>query len=452
MGRGAAQYPRAPRFERFGSAPSIVVKDYRSSGVGTSRQYAASEVVQKRPKSYEDVGHMRSHRREYLPSVYRTDAYRDNDDDLARRMIAHGGIRGHEARDTSTALRKERMSRPARRHDNTNVFDSHNRRQSNSRDDTDSDDDVVDHRGRAVSEFLPSVPQAPQDPPTSPQWRSKTQAKSQSGQRYQRQEPCHTQSLYIESHGPRYGPMQRKQYPRQPLPPSRYTDSSSDEDGPTAPANLRSHGTSRTRTVAKNSTDFTVGRLADRFNPEHRASPLHRSTAPLPPDLGGGMVGMPTGPLSHGSLPRISPHSTVPMPTIQPPMIGDRSVMPIVPRRQEVPITQSYRMGADYTSLQPLLPVRPPERPIMVNVCGEGAYYEESSSDNFGSGGRHSRRRQRHRSRSRHDASSTRRASQVPQSELAGLTGLGSGMDRVREWREFVGDNSRSAELASDIE
>ncbi|CAK7262910.1 hypothetical protein SEPCBS57363_000294 [Sporothrix epigloea] len=95
-----------------------------------------------------------------------------------------------------------------------------------------------------------------------------------------------------------------------------------------------------------------------------------------------------------------------------------------------------------------MLPGRPPERPIMVNVCGEGSYYEESSSDNFGSNGP---RRQRHRSRSRPDAGSARRASKVPHSELAGLTGLGSGMDRVREWREFVGDNSRSSDLASDI-
>ncbi|CAK7209474.1 hypothetical protein SEUCBS140593_000505 [Sporothrix eucalyptigena] len=462
-----SQHPQASRFDRFGSAPSIATRDFRST-VGMSRPYSAGETMRPRPQSYEDNSRMRSHRDDYRADGYRADAYRD--DDLARRMEGFRGLDDEDdAIDTYDAVRKERMDRFARRHANDDDMGMRARRRRSFMEEDDDDDD---YNGRAATDVLPSVPQPPPAPPTPPQ--QQAQAQAQLNQRFQHQQqlpPAHSQQpQYPPHHQPYQQHMQPEEHPRQPPPPSQYPEPSYERDRPTAPADFYANGLSRTRVAH---TDSLVGRLADRFNTDSRSSPMHRTNAPpaLPgPPMtagmpmgvssgpGGGMGGVPMGPLSPtGPMSLMPPPSMVPMQAAQPPpppppMMGNMPMMPMAPiappgMMPDMPMMHQHRMEEDpFMSQQPLRHGRSADQ-IPFPDLGQVHYEDDEDDDIFGtsrpSGGRRHRRR---------DEGSGRHPQEARQSEMAGLTGLGRGMDRVYGWREFVGDEPPDKDSASNLE
>ncbi|CAK7228123.1 hypothetical protein SBRCBS47491_006797 [Sporothrix bragantina] len=469
-GPSHSQHPQASRFDRLGSAPSISARDYRPSNVGTGRPYSAGETMRTRPKSYEDKARTRPHRDEYRTDGYRADGYRDDDHDLARQMDAFGGLgEGDDAMDAQSAIRRERMDRFARRHANDDDMGMRARRRRSFMEENDDDDDDAGYHGRAATDIMPSVPQPPPAPPTPPQQQAQAQAQAQAqlNQRFQHQQlpPAHSQHPQHSHHPEPYSihpqHMQQEQLVRQPPAPSQYHEPSYDRDPPTAPADFYTNGLSRTRAVH---TDSLVGRLADRFNTDTRTSPMHRSTAPPalpgpPMPMGvapgpGGMGGIPMGPLSpNGPMslmppPSMLPMQTAPAPMPPPPMMGGMSMMPMAPMMQEMPMMRRHGMEEDpFIGQQPLRRGRSSEQ-IPFPDIGHATHYEDLDEDVYASGGRTSSGR-RHR---RRDEGGARHGHEVRQSEMAGLAGLGRGMDRVHGWREFVSDEPPDQETASNLE
>ncbi|CAK7266420.1 hypothetical protein SEPCBS119000_002020 [Sporothrix epigloea] len=369
-------------------------------------------------------------------------------------MHAFGRLgEGDEGQELSNRLTGEHMSRFAQRHDKTDNANIRARLPRTSRDLGDLDDDDYGYHGRAVSEFLPSVPHPPSAPPSPPYLQPEPSANSQRDQQNQNLLPRLLRSQHVPYYEPHQKSSKRGQYSRQPPPSFRRADPSYEDDWPIAPSEFHVNGISRTRATVVDSPESTVGRLAGRFNSDTRSSPLHRPMAQLTPGLGGGMAGVLAGPLSpSGSMPRMSPHSTMPLPTAQP-KIATIPIASVVPRIPELPAMRRYGVDMDpYMSRQPLQRGRSFEQDPIAETTRGAARYEETGKLKFGPGGLHSSRQQSHRSRSRPMESSARRTSKVPQSELAGLTGPGSGMDRVREWREYIGDESSDQDSASDTE
>ena len=457
-----AQHPQASRFDRIGSAPSIPTRDYRTSNGGSGRPYSAGETTRARPKSYEDNTRLRTHRDEYRADGYRSDAYRDDDHDLARQMDAFGGLgeSGDDAIDAHSAIRRERMDRFARRHANDDDMGMRARRRRSFMEEHDDGDDDDDNNrtypSRAATDILPSVPQPPPAPPTPPQ----QQAQSQLGQRYQHRQasPAHSQHLdHYRQLPPQH--MQQEQHPRQVPPASQYPEPSYayEHERSTAPATADFYATGLSRTRAVH-TDSLVGRLADRFNTETRSSPMHRSTAPAalpgppmpmgvaPGPGGGGMGGVPLGPLSASGPMSLMPPPSM-MQAAQPPMapapmMGGIPMMPIGPMMQDMPMMRRLEMDEDpFMAQQAALRHGRSSEQIPFPDISHGAHYEDPDDEIYGSGGGRtsSGRRRRH-------------AQEVPQSEMAGLAGLGRGMDRVYGWREFVSDEPPAQDSVSTLE
>ncbi|ERS99903.1 hypothetical protein HMPREF1624_03271 [Sporothrix schenckii ATCC 58251] len=460
-GYGHLPYPptNGSRYDRFGSAPAIATRDFRPSNSGGSRPYSAGEGMRSRPQSsYEDKSRARSYRDDY-----RADTHRDND--LARRMEAFGGLGDDD--DTmdafSSAIKKARLDRYARRHANDDAGAPVHRRRSFMEDkdyDRDENDDR-DYSARAAADILPSAPHPPPAPPTPPQQQAQAQAQS-AQHRYQHQQlqqthpppPPHPPYPSLQQHQPlhpihpqhdRFELHEQLEHQRAPPPPSQYPTTTYDR--PAASMDFYTSGPSRTRAVT---TDSEVGRLANRFNTESRSGPMHRPKAPpaltgppmatgvshgVPMGAGGGMGVMPMGPMSPNGpmapLPPMMPMQGPPPPLMPPPLMGSMPIMSMAPIPHpsimpEIPMMRRHLMEEDmFMGHEPL------QRGGSFEQVPFSSYpVEDEYAFSSGAGGRRHRRRDE-------DAS---HAQEARRSEMAGLAGPGRGMDRVADWMEFVGN------------
>ncbi|KIH91699.1 hypothetical protein SPBR_01483 [Sporothrix brasiliensis 5110] len=406
--------------------------------------------------SYEDKSRARSYRDDY-----RADAYRDND--LARRMEALGGLGDDD--DTmdafSSAIKKARLDRYARRHANDDAGAHVHRRRSFMEDndyDRDENDDR-DYSARAAADILPSAPHPPPAPPTPPQQQAQAQAQP-AQHRYQHQQlqqthPPHPPHPSLQQHQPLH-PIhpqhdlyelheQLEQHQRAPPPPSQYPATTYDR--PAASMDFYTSGLSRTRAVT---TDSEVGRLADRFNTESRSGPMHRPKAPpaltgppmatglphgVPMGPGGGMGVMPMGPMSpNGPMAPLPPMMSMqgpPPPLMPPPLMGSMPIMSMAPiphpsMMPEIPMMRRYPMEEGM-----LMGHEPLQRGRSFEQVPFSSYpVEDEHVFSSGAGGRRNRRRDEEASH----------AQEARRSEMAGLAGPGRGMDRVADWMEFVGN------------